>query len=82
VKEYRPAGADLRLFDFAAVPLPDTEARLSQLARWVVDAEAVGERYGLALPGVRVAPERGPEHRHRCLALLARFGTDAARGAA
>jgi len=82
VKEYQPAGTELRLFDFAAVPLADTEARLSQLARWVVDAEAQGERYGLTLPGVRVAPERGPQHRHRCLTLLARFGADAARGGA
>jgi uncharacterized protein (DUF58 family) len=82
VKEYQPSGAELRLFDFAAVPLADTEGRLSQLARWVVDAEAQGERYGLTLPGVRVAPERGPAHRHRCLSLLARFGVDAARGGA
>jgi uncharacterized protein (DUF58 family) len=82
VKEYQPPGAELRLFDFAAVPLADTEGRLSQLARWVVDAEAQGERYGLTLPGVRVAPERGPAHRHRCLSLLARFGVDAARGGA
>jgi uncharacterized protein (DUF58 family) len=79
VKEYQLSGGDLRLFDFAAVPLADTEARLSQLARWVVDAEAQGERYGLTIGGVTVAPERGPEHRHRCLALLARFGADAAR---
>jgi uncharacterized protein (DUF58 family) len=47
----------------------------------VVDAEAQGERYGLTLPGAHVAPERGPEHRHRCLALLARFGADARSGA-
>ncbi len=80
VKEYQASGAELRLFDFAAVPLADTEARLSQLARWVVDAEAQGERYGLTLPQAHVAPERGPEHRHHCLGLLARFGSDAPRG--
>jgi uncharacterized protein (DUF58 family) len=79
VKEYQPVGSELRLFDFASLPLSDTEARLSQLARWVVDAEAQGERYGLTLPGARVPPDRGPEHRHRCLALLARFHPGAAR---
>lgn len=73
VKEYSPMGSDLCLFDLAQVRLPDLEARLSQLARWVVDAEAGGERYGLTLPGVAIAPDRGPEHRHRCLAALALY---------
>jgi uncharacterized protein (DUF58 family) len=76
VKEYSPAGYDLCLFDFAQLRIPDVEARLSQLARWVVDAEAGGEHYGLTLPGVALAPNRGPEHRHRCLAALALYGTD------
>jgi len=74
VKEYQAVGSDLRWFDFAQLPGLDTEARLEQLARWVVDAEAGGERYGLALPGVRIPSDRGAEHRHRCLAQLARFG--------
>ena len=74
VKVYQPTGSDLRLFELGGVSLRALEARLSQLARWVVDAEAQGERYGLTLPGVRVAPDRGPEQRHVCLALLARCG--------
>jgi uncharacterized protein (DUF58 family) len=74
VKEYAPPGAQLRLFDYARLTAPDPEARLSQLARWVVDAEARGERYALALPGVRIPPDHGPEQRHRCLAALAVFG--------
>jgi uncharacterized protein (DUF58 family) len=73
VKEYAQENSELRLFDFAALTDPDTEARLSQLARWVVDAEAHGERYGLVLPQLRLSPDRGPEHRHRCLAALALF---------
>ena len=77
VKEYSPAGADLCLFDFAQLRMADVEARLSQLARWVVDAEAGGERYALTLPGVQLAPNRGPEHRHHCLAALALYGIDA-----
>jgi uncharacterized protein (DUF58 family) len=79
VKEYTLSASELRLFDFAQLPIADPEARLSQLARWVVDAEAQGERYGLVLAGVRLSPERGPEHRHRCLAALARFGLEESR---
>jgi uncharacterized protein (DUF58 family) len=74
VKEYQASGAELRLFDFDDLRSADVEARLAQLARWVVDAEAGGERYGLLLPRLTLAPDRGPEHRHRCLAALARFG--------
>jgi uncharacterized protein (DUF58 family) len=74
VKEYTAGASELRLFEFAALAHLDLEARLSQLARWVVDAEARSERYGLALPGTWLAPDRGPEHRHRCLAALALFG--------
>jgi uncharacterized protein (DUF58 family) len=78
VKDYVQAGSELREFDFAELAHLDLEARLSQLARWVVDAEARGERYGLAIPGVRLPPDRGPEHRHRCLAALAVFGLEGA----
>jgi uncharacterized protein (DUF58 family) len=76
VKEYSAGSSELRMFDFAALTHLDVEARLSQLARWVVDAEAHGERYGLMLPGLVLTPERGPEHRHRCLAALALHGLD------
>ena len=69
----------MHLFDFAQLTHLDTEARLSQLARWVVEAEAHGERYGVSLPGVLLPADRGPEHRHRCLAALAVFGIDERR---
>jgi uncharacterized protein (DUF58 family) len=71
VKEYSPPGAETRLFEFARLTDPDMEARISQLARWVVDAEARGDRYGLVLPQLRIPPDRGPQQRHRCLAALA-----------
>ncbi len=74
VKEYHAFGTELHRFDYALVRLPDTEARLSQLARWVVDADSRGERYALELPGTSIPAESGPEQRHRCLAALARFG--------
>lgn len=74
VKEYAQGASELRWFDFGPLAHLSTEERLSQLARWVVDAEAHGERYGLAIPGAYLTPDRGPEHRHRCLAALAVFG--------
>lgn len=54
--------------------LPGTlgsEARLSRLCRWVVDAESGGLLYGLRLPGAEISPGNGPQHRERCLAALA-----------
>ncbi|HSH41225.1 MAG TPA: DUF58 domain-containing protein [Arenicellales bacterium] len=52
----------------------DSEARLSQLTRWVCDAEREGLVYGLRMPGRRIEPGSGPGHRHQCLRLLALWG--------
>jgi len=51
----------------------DTERRLSQLARWVLDAEGAGRHYGLRLPAFSQAPGNGELHRHECLQALALF---------
>jgi uncharacterized protein (DUF58 family) len=77
VKEYSSVGGELRVFDFDSLQALPLEAKLEQLARWVVDAEAGGERYGLQLPHSFIKPDRGPQHRHRCLAELALFGLPA-----
>jgi len=57
----------------------DIEARLSQLCRWVLDAEAAGLTYGLLMPGHRVEPARGEAHRRHCLEILALHGSGAQR---
>lgn len=75
VKEYSSAGSPLRMLSLEAVRQRDLEAALSQLARWVVDAEASGDLYGLELPGERLPPDRGTEQRHRCLSALALHGS-------
>lgn len=49
------------------------EARLSQLARWVVQAERGGSLYALRLPGVSLPATRGEAHYHACLRRLAEF---------
>jgi uncharacterized protein (DUF58 family) len=71
VKEYGAAADDLRMFDIEMLRGLDLETQLEQLARWIVEAEAGGDRYGLILGSTVIEPARGPEHRHRCLTALA-----------
>lgn len=52
-----------------------TEEKLSQLCLWILQAEAAGYNYGLEIPGTRIEPEQGENHRQACLEALARFGT-------
>jgi uncharacterized protein (DUF58 family) len=49
------------------------EPRLSRLAGWVLDAERGGALYGLRLPGVEIAPNRGEAHSAMCLEKLALY---------
>ena len=74
VKEYGALRGRPRVFDFAALSGLDTEARLSQLCRWILDAEARGNAYGLKLPHAEIPSGRGRQHRERCLSALARHG--------
>lgn len=55
----------------AAAAAGDAEARLSRLAAWVLAAERQGLVYGLRLPGVLLAPDRGDAHQRRALRELA-----------
>ena len=65
------------LFDLADAPGGDVEARLCVLARWIVDAHARGQAFGLRLPGDEIPPQPGDAQRRRCLAAIARFGAPA-----
>ncbi|HTW38927.1 MAG TPA: DUF58 domain-containing protein [Steroidobacteraceae bacterium] len=76
-KEYSASGSEQHIFDFDRIAGLETEDRLEQLARWIVDAEARGERYGLVLRGLRLLPQHGPDHRRRALTALALHGMDA-----
>ncbi len=67
------ASAELWL-DFGDTPHGlGLEAKLSRLARWVIESEAAGLRYGLRLPGDEYAPDSGALHRDRCLQALVLF---------
>ena len=61
--------------DWDLLPGMETEARLSRLTRWVLDADAAAQRYGLRLPGRVLPPATGAEHRRQCLEALALFAS-------
>ncbi len=61
-------------FDWTQLPVSlGVEERLSQLARWVLDAHSAGLSFGLRLPGVTVDMATGEAQRERCLETLALF---------
>ena len=75
VKRFEGAGArKLALHWDALPPGLGVEARLSQLCRWVLEAEKLGYQYALELPGARIDHGHGADHQHRCLGQLARHG--------
>ena len=59
--------------DYDKAPGHNTEERLSQLCRWVIDAERVGVQYGFCLPGLKLSPDNGLLHYRKCLEALALF---------
>ncbi len=73
-KQFGGDRADRRWLDWDALAAMETEARLSALCRGVLDACEKQHEYGLRLPGTEIRPNRGPAHRHSCLAALALFG--------
>ncbi len=70
-KHYGQNQASELWLDFRHTPGYGPEERLSQLCRWVLDAEAVGIPYGLNLPGICLQPAQGAEHCANCLRALA-----------
>jgi uncharacterized protein (DUF58 family) len=72
VRSYSGLAANPEWLDWAALDSLDTEARLSQLCRWVLDSEAAQRTYGLRIPGTEIMPSRGEHHRSACLRALAR----------
>jgi uncharacterized protein (DUF58 family) len=72
-KQFTAESDGLLYLDLAAVRLDDLEARLSQLALWVIEAERARRPYGLRLPPIEIPPSLGEPHLHRCLRALALF---------
>ncbi len=59
------------IFDFEHIQGLDTEARLSRLTRWVIEADHAGSYFSLKLPDSDIGPGSGAGHRQRCLNALA-----------
>ena len=72
-KQFTVEADDLLRLDFTRIASPGTEARLSQLALWIIEAERHRRRYALRLPGLEIPPASGEAHYHRCLQALALF---------
>ncbi|MDH4217071.1 MAG: DUF58 domain-containing protein [Gallionella sp.] len=73
VKQFStPVGEELWL-DFAGTPDRTEEDKLARMARWVLDAEAQGLRYGLRLPDAELPSNSGLAHRDECLRRIALF---------
>jgi uncharacterized protein (DUF58 family) len=49
----------------------DTELRASRLTAWLLQAERMGQSYGLRVPGREFPPDQGGNHRLHCLEALA-----------
>lgn len=73
VKQFStPLGEELWL-NFADTPDAQLEDKLARMARWILDAEAQGLRYGLKLPDAEIPVQQGAAHRDTCLRQLALF---------
>lgn len=74
VKEFAGADESTLVFDLESAPGADLEAKLSVMARWVVEAHANGQPFGVRLPGTEVDTGLGDAQRRLCLDALARYG--------
>ena len=71
-KHFLGAASAEVVFDLDAfAPEVDLEARLSQLTRWVLDAEAMKLVYALRVGATFLAPAQGDAHQRACLMALA-----------
>jgi len=73
VKQFAtPVGDELWL-DYSDTPDRTEEDKLARMARWILDAEIQGLRYGLRLPNGELPSNSGIAHREECLRRIALF---------
>lgn len=70
-KQFQGEAKSSLWFDWAMTPGADAEQRIRQITRWVVDAHAERQSYGLRLPGEEFPPATGAAHYRACLRALA-----------
>ena len=70
-KQYSGTQSTEIWLDYEYTQGADREERLSQMCRWVLDADNAGVEYGLRLTGLTIEPNRGGVHSTQCLRALA-----------
>jgi uncharacterized protein (DUF58 family) len=73
IKEFSGGGSFQQWFEWSVLSQMSTEDRLSQLTRWVLEADQHGKEFGLRLPGMEIEPDSSSLHTLRCLKELAIF---------
>ena len=73
VKQFSTQVGEELLLDFADAHDRNEEDKLARMARWVLDAEELGLRYGLRLPDGELPASNGMAHREECLRRIALF---------
>lgn len=73
VKQFADPQSDSLWLDWHSLTGMDTETRLRQLCRWILDAHRRGLHYGLRMPNVELPPACDEAHRRNCLEQLAVF---------
>lgn len=79
-KEYSSNVDDKIWLKWDMFPDMTMEQRLSRLCYCVLQLDAAGLDYGLELPGVKIAPAKGPDHYARAMETLALYGLGSDRG--
>jgi uncharacterized protein (DUF58 family) len=74
VKQFTDTRGSTVYLDWYRLSGMNNEARLSRLARWVLDAADRQLNYGLLLPDQTIEPGNTETHMHECLKALALFG--------
>ena len=73
VKDFSQSLSSEHWLDFDSVAANNQEDKLSILCFWVLEHYQQNESFGLILPGLKIEPNSGYEHREHCLTALARF---------
>ena len=77
-KQFDGGAASELCLDLAQLPRQmDIEDKLARMARWVLDAEALGLPYAFRLAGNHFPAALGPAHQAACLTALALYQGDA-----
>lgn len=73
IKQFADPRESQLWLDAALTGQTNREATLSQMTRWVLEADRLAHHYGLRLPNLIIEPGSGTAHREHCLRQLALY---------